>query len=180
MTPPTPPPTGACHPTTPTHHPPSPVHEAHPKLSHNGSVSGFLPEPSPRLVDCERTTPPPPPPQSSHNGSVSGFFTQTLPPPHGSRTHDPATTTTTSYIPPTHPYPLSPVPASHGAPGTEPQRLGFGVLTRTHPRLAFRECTAHHHLINTTPPPPSATLHLHFRWCTRNRAPLGFRFLAFN
>jgi hypothetical protein len=61
-----------------------------------------------------------------------GVLTQTHPPPRGARTHDP-TTTITSYVPPPHLYSPSPVPASHGMPETEPQRLGFGVLTQTHP-----------------------------------------------
>ncbi|KIM86296.1 hypothetical protein PILCRDRAFT_4807 [Piloderma croceum F 1598] len=58
------------------------------------------------------------------------FWTQTPSLPCVSRTHNPATTTT-SYTPPPHPYPLSPIIVSHGVPETEPQWLDFGFWTQT-------------------------------------------------
>jgi hypothetical protein len=47
-----------------------------------------------------------------------------------SRMHDPATSTT-SYAPPPHSYEMSPIAFSRGATETEPQRLGFGLGTKT-------------------------------------------------
>ena len=54
--PPPPPPPHTCHCITPTHHPPSPFHMAHPKLSHNSSVSGFGLNPLP--ASCFASTRP--------------------------------------------------------------------------------------------------------------------------
>jgi hypothetical protein len=59
-----------------------------------------------------------------------GIWTKTCSPPPVSRTRDP-TTTTTSYRPPPHRYATSPVAVSHGATETEPQRLGFGIWTKS-------------------------------------------------
>ncbi|KIM88291.1 hypothetical protein PILCRDRAFT_3307 [Piloderma croceum F 1598] len=53
------------------------------------------------------------------------FLTQTPSPPRVLRTHDPTTTTTTLYAPPPYSYAWSPITASHGAPATEPRRLGL-------------------------------------------------------
>jgi hypothetical protein len=52
-----------------------------------------------------------------------------------------------------HPHAPSPITIPHGAPKTEPQRLGFGFRPNPPPRLAFRERTA------PPPPPPPGTCH---------------------
>src|SRR5882762_2946164 len=56
----------------PSHHPyapsPLPFHTAHPKSSHNGSVSGFGPNPLPACLPfCKHTAPPPQPPRTRHH-----------------------------------------------------------------------------------------------------------------
>ena len=114
--------TGTPQPTPPLHHPTAlfhrpllPFYTARTKPSHDGSVSGFGPNPFPCLALCERTTPPSPSPdthhlttsphhpplpfltahpKSSHVGSVSGFWPKPLPLPHVSRTHNLTTTNT--------------------------------------------------------------------------------------
>src|ERR1700676_5292991 len=127
---------------TPTYCPPSPFHTAHPKPSHNGSVSYIWLKPHPRLAFHEGTTPPPPPPpctyhhptpmhcpqspfhmprpKPSHDGSVLSFWLKPHPPPCVSQKHHPTTTTTTSYAPPPRPYALSSIAVSHAVPKTEP------------------------------------------------------------
>jgi hypothetical protein len=59
----------------PSHHPytpsPSPFYTARPKLSHNGSVSGFGPNPLPAcLLFHEHTAPPPQPPHMRHHTTL--------------------------------------------------------------------------------------------------------------
>jgi hypothetical protein len=92
-----------------------------------------------------------------------GFLTQSPSSPRVSQTHNP-TTTTAWYVPPCHPHAPSPVAVPHGAPETEPKRLGFGFWPKPHPRLAFCERTAPH-------PPPPGTCH---RATPKHHPPLPF------
>ena len=115
------------------------------------------------------------------------FLDQTRSLPCVSRTRDPTTTTTTtshSHTPPPYPYAPFCVAVSHGAPETEPQRLGFAVLAqiRSLPRISrTRDPTT----ITTshTPPrhpyaPSRTVLHCHFTRRTRSRA-MAARFHIF-
>ena len=57
----------------------------------------------------------------------------------------------------------TPPPAAHLQPATEPRRLGLGLSSPTHLRLAFLKCTTphRHHLMRTThhlPYSPSPTI----------------------
>ena len=158
-------------------------HHHSPKPSHGSSVLGFFGPPVPWLAFCEHTTPPPPLPhmhhhhtptqcppsrfhaarlKPSHSSSVSDFGPTTRSLPPVSRTRDP-TTTTTLYRPPPHPYATSSVAVSIGATETEPQWLGFGLLTKPTPCLPFCErmtpppplpCTDHHPTPTHCPPLP--------------------------
>jgi hypothetical protein len=150
---PTPPPPRMRQPTTSPHWPPPPFPTACLKPSPSGSVLDFWPQTRrPRLCDQTRhyhttttwCTPPyhPSPslptavpygtPVTEHQRLGFGFKAKNLP----ARLHDQTRhhhTAIPSYTPPYHLPPSPPTAVSDGAPVTEPQMLGFGLVASNPP-----------------------------------------------
>ena len=185
---------------TPQHAPPPIAAPPQPETEPQKLGFGFFGPPAAWLAFRECTTPPPPLPHTHHHhtptqrppscfhaaqpkpsysSSVSDFGPTTCSLPPVSRTRDP-TTTTTSYRPPPHPYAISSVAVSYGTTETEPQRLSFGLLSKTH--SVARVLRTHDPTATTTsyapPPHPYATSPVAFSCGATETEPqrLGFGF----
>src|SRR5882762_2283691 len=182
------------HHPTPMHCPPSPFHTVRLKPSHSGSVSDFQPKPAPRLAFRKRTTPPPPLPRTHHHPTPTQrpplpFHTARLKPSHSGSVSDFGPKFTPRLAFHKHATPPPPLPRIHHHPPLRNiPRCCFTWHTQNRataawfrifdpnplPALRFANAQPHHHHHHppTAPPPPTAP-HFHFRWRTRNRAPVA-------